>query len=244
MAELAALDFLDADGLVGAVAQGSTPRGGLVLMHEGAGPLLRDVLADHTPQWVGLLTPALPLLPDVVAAGWDISEDHRMMSLSDLEQLNSSPMPCGTSIREVAVRGEQGGFPLVAALRVQLEHSRSEEAAPARELELEARLIRTLSGIRLFAALGPDGTCVGTAGSRIVDESALVAGVVTIPTARRRGLGTAMTSHALTAAREGGAKNAFLDATAAGVGIYLRLGFRDLGPIVYCERSVARREAT
>jgi hypothetical protein len=52
-----------------------------------------------------------------------------------------------------------------------------------------------------------------------------------------------MTFHALAAAREAGARNAFLDATPAGAGIYRRLGFRDLGPILYCERSAPRRSA-
>jgi predicted GNAT family acetyltransferase len=106
---------------------------------------------------------------------------------------------------------------------------------PLRDLELEARLMRELS-VRFFAAVTDQGECVGTAGSRVVDASALVAGVTTIPSYRRRGLGTAMTCRALLSAREEGAVNGFLDATPAGASIYGRLGFEDLGPVVYCER--------
>jgi ribosomal protein S18 acetylase RimI-like enzyme len=71
----------------------------------------------------------------------------------------------------------------------------------------------------------------------VVDSSALIAAVSTVPAFRRRGIGTAMTHHALEAAASDGARDAYLDATDAGLGIYTRLGFQQLGRVVYVERS-------
>jgi len=45
---------------------------------------------------------------------------------------------------------------------------------------------------------------------------------------RRRGIGQAMTASALHAAQDCGARRAFLDASATGAGLYLRLGFEDV----------------
>jgi ribosomal protein S18 acetylase RimI-like enzyme len=51
--------------------------------------------------------------------------------------------------------------------------------------------------------------------------------VVTLPEARRRGIGAAMTRHAMTDARHLGYHVAVLTASPDGVGIYRRLGFRE-----------------
>ena len=63
-------------------------------------------------------------------------------------------------------------------------------------------------------------------------------GVATLPSYRRRGIGTAITAATLQAAAEAGAREAFLDASPAGVGIYRRLGFAEIGPVCWCERSL------
>jgi GNAT superfamily N-acetyltransferase len=240
-AELASLELIDADGILGAVGRDLVARGGVVLLGNVGEPALRQLLDTYSPQWIGVLPAAEPLLRGITDAGWNLVYDHRMMSLPDLGDLHVVSLPAGVEVNRVAVRHGEIGFPLMEALRVELENIRGDDAAPARDLALEARMLRTLSGINFFAAITPNGGCVGTAGSRVIEDSALVAAVVTVPGFRRRGLGTAMTFHALAAAREAGAHSAFLDATPAGTGIYRRLGFRDLGPILYCERSAPRR---
>jgi ribosomal protein S18 acetylase RimI-like enzyme len=53
--------------------------------------------------------------------------------------------------------------------------------------------------------------------------------VGTRPAARRRGLATAISAHAVAAARERGCTTASLQATAMAKGVYARVGFRDLG---------------
>jgi GNAT superfamily N-acetyltransferase len=50
--------------------------------------------------------------------------------------------------------------------------------------------------------------------------------------ARRRGLGTAVTSAQLYAARDRGCRTASLQSTPMAEGVYRRVGFRDLGRIV------------
>jgi ribosomal protein S18 acetylase RimI-like enzyme len=238
MAELAGLQRVDAPGLVGAVAVDGAARGGLLVVEpHGAGPLL-EVLRSGLPQWVGLRHPDPCLLDALARQGWQVTQELQAMSLPDLRALRAVPMPNGISSVEVAISRGRPGFPLHLALEVQLEHDRDDAAAPTRDLELEAQLMRELS-VRFFAAVTDDGACVGTAGSRVVDSSALVAAVTTIPAYRRRGLGTAMTCRALLSAREDGAGDAFLDATPAGAGIYRRLGFTELGPVVYLERPAA-----
>ena len=237
MAELAGLEQVDEPGMVGAVAPTGPGRGGLLVVRPGERDALFDALRRGLPQWVGFLHPEPDLLQRLADEGWDTVQAHHAMSLASLADLQRVPLPPGFSAAEVAVHRGRPGFPLRKALEVELEHSRDDIAAPARDLELAARLLRKLS-VRVFAAVNADGACVGTAGSRVVDATALVAAVVTIPEYRRRGLGTAMTCHALEAARADGAADAFLDATPAGVGIYRRLGFSDLGTVVYCERSI------
>jgi GNAT superfamily N-acetyltransferase len=81
------------------------------------------------------------------------------------------------------------------------------------------------SDATFFAAVDAGGTVRATSGSRVSGEDAGVLLVNTDPAWRRRGIGTAMTALALHDARERGARRACLTATAAGQGIYARLGF-------------------
>ena len=55
--------------------------------------------------------------------------------------------------------------------------------------------------------------------------------VCTLEAYRRRGLGAAMTTHALLAARSAGCETAILQASASGAGIYARVGFQAFGEI-------------
>jgi ribosomal protein S18 acetylase RimI-like enzyme len=79
---------------------------------------------------------------------------------------------------------------------------------------------------RLYLGL-LDGQPVGTSRVFFSGKVAGVYHVATRPEARRRGIGTAMTAHALREARELGYEIAVLRAAQAGLGIYHRLGFRE-----------------
>ena len=235
LAALADLDVVEDEGLVGAVAPAGV-RGGLLVTRPVDLPRVTAALQVGTPQWVGLLPEATALVEDLRALGWDVVEERAAMSLEDLSTIAPAELPPGVTAVPVAVRAGAPGYALEPALRLALEYGEATPQAATRDLELEATMLRTLSGISFFAAVASDGSCVGTAGSRVVDRAALVASVATYPAARRRGIGTAMTCTALAAARKAGATEAFLDATEAGRGVYRRLGFTHVGPVVYCER--------
>ena len=63
-------------------------------------------------------------------------------------------------------------------------------------------------------------------------------GVTTLPKARNRGLGTAMSLHPLRVAHSLGFRIAVLDATQRGIGLYRRMGFTEVyTPIIYTYES-------
>ena len=230
--------LVEEPGVVRLVSDDDGVRGGLLVWDDVDPAPLRDVLAaEGTPQWVALLPPAVRLAGVVADSGWD-SQEHRVaMAMPDLSRLQQPPVPTEVTIRPVAVRQAAEGSSLEEAVRLSVLYG-EDPSASSRDLELEAQLLRRLSGIRFFAALDADGQCVATGGSRVVDGAALVAGVATLPAYRRRGIGTAITAVALQAAAEAGAREAFLDSSPAGVGIYRRLGFAEIGPVCWCERSL------
>lgn len=80
-----------------------------------------------------------------------------------------------------------------------------------------------------FYAARLDGTNVGTlmAFDRAGDCGIYMVG--TVPTARRRGIATALSAHAVAAARDRGCTTASLQATEMAAGVYASVGFRDLG---------------
>lgn len=92
-----------------------------------------------------------------------------------------------------------------------------------------AAYLRSLPlAFRLFAAVDHAGVVRATSGSGVFGEEADVVFVNTHPDWRRRGIGQAMTASALRAAQDCGARRACLDASDAGAGLYLRLGFEDV----------------
>lgn len=229
--------LVEEPGVVRLVSADDGVRGGLLVWDTVAAEPLRELLTDSVPQWVALLPPAAAMAPVVADAGWDRHERRIAMSMPDLSRLRPPPTPSDVVIGPVAVRQASNGISLEDAVRLSVLYG-EDPSASSRDLELEAQLLRRLSGIRFFAALDADGQCVATAGSRVVDGAALVAGVATLPSYRRRGIGTAMTAVALQAAAEAGAREAFLDSSLSGVGIYRRLGFTEIGPVCWCEHSL------
>jgi GNAT superfamily N-acetyltransferase len=87
------------------------------------------------------------------------------------------------------------------------------------------------AAIKLFAATDQDGVPRGTSGCGVFGAESTVLFVNTDPGWQKRGIGSAMTSAALCAARRSGAQRACLDASEAGVAMYPRLGFEPLAPI-------------
>lgn len=223
--------------LVALVSPEHGSRGGLLLTGPVPEQRIDEVLRHGSPQWVALLPGAQSLADAVAARGWDQQDERITMATHDLASVPRPSLPEGVELHQVAVRQGAEGFPLEAAVRL---YTLYDEPTPAalRDLEIEAQLVRRLSGISLFAAVTVDGSCVGTAGSRVVDGDAWIAAVATAPHARDRGIGTAMTATALHAAARDGARQAYLDATAIAISIYRRLGLSQIGPVRWCERSL------
>lgn len=238
MAALAGVRFVRLDGVVACVGADPSTRGAVVVTSAVPESRLDEVLAYGVPHWIALLPAAAPLAAAVAARGWSAQEERTAMALPDLRHLEVPALPPEVEVRPVAVRQNAEGFPLSEALGLALSYA-SPTTPSERDLALEAQLVRRLPEIRFFAAVGPDGSLLSTAGSRVVDRAALVASVATHPAARGRGIGTAMTAIALRAAADAGATAAYLDARGEATQMYRRLGFQALGPVRWCERPAS-----
>ncbi|HZS13075.1 MAG TPA: GNAT family N-acetyltransferase [Candidatus Dormibacteraeota bacterium] len=88
-------------------------------------------------------------------------------------------------------------------------------------------------GLTLFVAW-LDGVPVGTSLAAVDERVVQVSAVAVLPRARRRGIGAALTAAAVAVAPD---RPAVLDSTSFGHGVYLGLGFRDVG-----SNSIWRRD--
>jgi ribosomal protein S18 acetylase RimI-like enzyme len=238
LARAQGLEPVDEPDLVGAVRSGDEPAGALLVTGPGVEPPLRALLATTSPEVVVVTEPALDLLPVVIEAGWSACAAHTAMLADDLAAVPAVPVPAPYLLQRVALDEETEGVSLEEALLIDVMYGGSAAAASVRDLPAEAERLRRLPGIHLFAALDPHGLPVATAGARVVGATAMLAAVATIPAARRRGLGRALSSAALRAAAEAGATQAFLDAATDGA-LYRPLGFTTLGIAMHCRRPMA-----
>jgi len=152
------------------------------------------------------------------------------MVCRDLRTVPVVHLPDGLTLRSVHRQpgDAPGGVPLREAAAAAMRADPSIQG----DLDAFAGYLRSLPGaFRLLAAVDPSGAVRATAGSGAFGIHASVIFVDTDPRWRARGVGTAMTSTALHAAREAGATTACLDASDAGVGIYRRLGFDVVGRV-------------
>jgi GNAT superfamily N-acetyltransferase len=94
---------------------------------------------------------------------------------------------------------------------------------------------RRPEGLHLYAAR-IDGRAVACAATVHEGDDCGVYLVATRPEARGGGLAADLMTVALNDAREAGCETASLQSTAMGKPVYLRLGFRDLGPLEMWER--------
>ena len=200
-----------------------------------AAPLTR-ALETASADWVALIEPAAALVPLASERGYVVMRSVRAMGLPSLAALPNLPLPVGMTMQQVDVDAGEDGISLEEALLVDVLHGSTDAATARRDLPLEADALRALRGITLLAAVDPGGSCIATAGSRVVGRSALVSAVATIPQYRRRGIAAALTAAALRAARQAGATRAFLDAY-DGESVYASLGFQPIGLVTRCERA-------
>jgi GNAT superfamily N-acetyltransferase len=87
-----------------------------------------------------------------------------------------------------------------------------------------------------------DGRPVATSLGFVVEDVAGIYNVATVPDARRRGYGSAVTACAMAYGRDRGARWAILESSPIGVPVYERLGFRQVCEVVVYEGLFSGRE--
>jgi ribosomal protein S18 acetylase RimI-like enzyme len=150
-------------------------------------------------------------------------EDEPGMALALSQEAPPPPAPADLAIEEV--RDAHGLAEWVAVWLFPV-------PAPGRRRALEVLRRRGLGAGRpwRYYLSRLAGAPVATAELFTAPGAAAVHHVVTLPAARRRGIGTAMTARALREARTLGCSVGVLTASPDGLGLYRRLGFR-----VYCQ---------
>ena len=178
-------------------------------------------------------------LPDrLIAAGYDLEDDEAGMALDLDEVVEDLPRPDGIEIEEI------GGDDALdqEAIDAWLDVCRrtygwtDERYARRRALYLDDER-RPLPWRHYLCREG--GVPVAISRLLLASGVAMIHGVATVPEARRRGIGTAVTLAALQGARRLGYRIAVLQASSMGQGPYRRLGFRFVAPYARFVRQPA-----
>ena len=151
----------------------------------------------------------------VEAAGFRVIDGSPVMNL-DIDALVAPPMPDGVDVVEIT---DSGGLDAVAATDAA---GFGGDAGVTRRFLADGVLDDPTQ--RVYAAMS-DHEMVGAGETSLADGVLGVFGVTTLPAARRRGIGAALTAHMI-ADRADEADLATLDASELGRGVYERLGFR------------------
>jgi GNAT superfamily N-acetyltransferase len=133
--------------------------------------------------------------------------------------------------------------PVGARIRPML-HSDREKVAELKEISYPSSdprgfgLVRGIRGARWAVAETPNGRLAGMVGAVPLGETGILCHLAVLPDHRGRGLGTALSSWAVSYLQNWGAETVRLYSTARAEGLYLSLGFE---PVVH--RSVFRLDA-
>ena len=110
-------------------------------------------------------------------------------------------------------------------------------ARPEEEADVWKRAYETpLAGWAHFAAYENDEV-IATSSVLVAGELAGIYHVATLPSARGRGIGAAVTLEAMRYAHDRGATQAALQSSDMGAGVYRSLGFRDVGKLTVYDRK-------
>lgn len=221
---------VDAPGVRGLLGGTEDPRVRLLVTDDRARDALAALMRDARFGMISIFGAAARCVQLVAdRLGWS-SDVVTGMVCRNLDVVPAPCVPSELTVRPVhrRVDDEPGGVALHDAVATAKSAARAIEQAP----EDFAEYLRALpANFRLFAAVDRHGTARATSGSAVFGEYANVIFVNTEPGWRGRGIGQAMTSHALRAAQRSGARQACLDASAVGQSIYRRLGFETVGTL-------------
>jgi ribosomal protein S18 acetylase RimI-like enzyme len=188
----------------------------------------RDLGLPGALEWVDEVTPSLRGAAE--AAG--VASDLEACPLLALPGDAVVPAPDGPGRYEL-MSGDHPDLPRVlGAVDAAFRHT--DDVRPG-DLGIRARLLDA-GALLVVAAYDGDGAVVGGGSAAPRGAAAELMGIATIPSARGRGHGSAVTRALVRAARERGVDTVFLSAgsdTAAGV--YRRVGFVDVGTAMILE---------
>jgi GNAT superfamily N-acetyltransferase len=198
--------------------------GRLLVFDDRAAPFLAERLPDLTAGFVSVLdaAPECRALFDA-ADQFHLDEVAAAMVRPDLVGLPEPTFPEGLAVVRVTERSPRG-LELDAAIAACLAYDQHE--SPGDPTPFIRRSLLALPHGCVLAAVDRDGRIRATSAAGHFDGDALVLFVTTDPELRGRGIATAMTAAALSAARAAGAVRACLDGSEMGEPIYRRLGFR------------------
>lgn len=216
---------IDLPHLVGVQGSAEHPDGRLLVTDDAACPALRNLNLQHTRMIVVVSTAARCLDLAHELPGF-LHERGTAMVAPTLDDLPEDPVDPALTIRRLGAAAGEIAFETAAAANIAADPG--EDGVSPSEL---GTYLHSIPGASLFAATDRDGIVRATAGSAVIGTDARVFFVSTDHAWRGRGIGTAMTSRALQAARDRGAVRACLEASPAGRAIYLRLGFIETRPV-------------
>jgi GNAT superfamily N-acetyltransferase len=158
------------------------------------------------------------------------AEGLTAMSCGDLRAVPATALPEGLSLRRVRRHAVRDPTPDTVTLEDAVATAIRATPGTAETPGALAAYLRSLPGaFSFFAAVDAGGAVRATSGAGAFGPEATVIFVNTELGWRGRGIGGAMTAVALRAARDAGARRAGLDASPAGLSIYLQLGFDVVG---------------
>ncbi|MET7653189.1 MULTISPECIES: GNAT family N-acetyltransferase [unclassified Streptomyces] len=216
----------------------------------------RELGVPEAFEWLAESAPALRAR--IEAAGLVVLR-RPLMALPPDHPLPPQPLPEGVTLR--ALTADDPALPAALALphlAFATEPATGEPApatGPSDRAKLSGRAKEltedgTVAAVRptiraghktLVAALAPDGTPLATGHYHPANATTEIGGVGTLPSARRQGLGAAVTAALVTHARAHGIETIFLAYAQETVArIYARLGFRPAGTTLLIAGQPAR----
>jgi GNAT superfamily N-acetyltransferase len=226
--------MIDEPGVRGVLPSSGDPRVRLLVIDDRAYHVLSGVVADAR---AGMIT----VCAAAVRCAWLVdahpawrSGTATAMVCRDLRAVPAVPLPGELTLRPVRRLADDApdGVPLTRAVAA----ARRADPGITDPQALADHLRGLPPAFRLSAALDRAGVVRATSGSGAFGTTASVIFVNTDPDWRRRGIAQAMTATALRAAEQAGAHHAGLDASDAGMPLYLRLGFQAATPVTRFRR--------
>ncbi len=195
----------------------------------------RDLGVPETFEWVHQTTPSL--LPAARAAGVEVRKCPLLVLAPDPGVRSGLPRPTGAGavVHTEVLAADAADLPLVWGA-VHAGFAGTDEVAP-RPVDRIRRLVGAGTMV-VAAAYGEDGKVLGGGSHNPRGGTTELTGIAVLPSARRRGVGAALTAALVEDARARGAGTVFLSAQDDAVArVYERVGFERVGSACIGEAS-------